>query len=220
MNKKQKEKLIRVNQELINEGNEVIETQFRVDIIGSPTYVDSRTLYKWWGKVKSFNYQLGTAAKPWQEVLTSEPERNTLIFVTQVLGTLEAIKHELENDHLDTLTQLIRAKTMADLLEQGQHLFDNAYYLAAGVIGRAVLEEHLRNLCEDLKCYPTKDRPTINDYNMELYKKEHYSKTKMKHIDVLASIGNNAAHNLPELDASEVKKLLSEIPEIIESTKL
>jgi hypothetical protein len=40
----------------------------------------------------------------------------------------------------------------------------------------------------------------------------------MKQIDVLASIGNDAAHNNPNLDSSDVKKLLADLPEVIDST--
>ena len=73
-------------------------------------------------------------------MFSTEPKRNTLIFVEMVLGALEAIQHELENDHLETFTQLVKAETLADLLEQAENFFENGYHLAAGVIGRAVLE--------------------------------------------------------------------------------
>ncbi len=121
MNLVHKEKLLRINEELIDEASTVVESQFTTEVLGAPTYVDLQLFHKWWGKVKSFGYQLGTAAKPWQEMLTKDPKGNTLTFVKQVLGTLEAIKHELENDHLITFTQLIRAETLADLLDQAQH---------------------------------------------------------------------------------------------------
>ena len=175
-------------------------------------------LHKWWGKVTSFGYQLGIANKPWKEVFDSPPERNTLIFTLKVLGTLEAIKYELENDHLSNFSQLIKAETFVDLLEQAEHLFENGYYIASGIIGRAVLEEHLRNLCDINNCVPEKNKPTLNDFNQSLYKKEYYTKTRMKQIDALASIGNDAAHIKPELNATDVKKLLSDLPGIIEQT--
>jgi hypothetical protein len=133
---------------------------------------------------------------------------------------LEAIKHELENDHLITFTQLIRAETLADLLDQAQHLFDNGYHLAAGVIGRCILEEQLRTICDTLGCRPSKQHLTINDFNQALYGIKHYSKTKMKQIDALTSIGNDAAHNKPDLDSADVRKLLLDLPEVIESTNI
>lgn len=218
MKQSHKEKLLRINTELINEATNVVASKFDTDVIGAPTFVELQSLHRWWGKVKSFGYQLGIAAKPWQEMFATEPERNTLRFALCVLGTLEAIKHELENDHLNVFTQLIRAETLADLQDQAKHLFDAGYHLAAGVIGRAILEEHLRATCDTLGCSPQKQRPTINDFNQALYGIQHYSKTKMKHIETLATIGNDAAHNKPNLDSSDVKKLILDLPEIIEST--
>ena len=220
MNQTHKDKLLRINAELINEAKAVVASQFTTRVLGAPTYVDLQLLHKWWGKVKSFGYQLGTAAKPWREMFAIDPERNTLAFAQRVFGTLEAIRHELENDHLETVTQLVKAETLADLLDQAEHLFESGYHLAAGVIGRAVLEEHLRATCDTLSCSPPKKYPTISDFNQALYGIQHYSKIKMKQIDVLASIGNDAAHNNPNLDSTDVKKLLADLPEVIESTRI
>lgn len=214
-----KSKLLGINDGLIAEGCEVVASKFNTSEYGDPTFVDLQSLYKWWGKVKSFHHQLGSAAKPWQETLTTDPQRNELTFAKIVLATLEAIKHELENDHLDTFTTLVRAETLADLLDQSQHLFEKGYYLAAGVIGRAVLEEHLRTTCDTLGCMPDKERPTINDFNQSLYSIQHYSKIKMKQIEALTAIGNDAAHNKSSLESTDVKKLLADLPEVIESTR-
>jgi hypothetical protein len=214
----QKKKLLRINSELIQEARGVIESQFKTGVIGAPIYVDVQLLHKWWGKVKSFGHQLGPASRPWQEMFSADVKQNTLVFARMVLGTLEAIRHEIENDHLETITQLVKAETLADLLDQAEHLFENGYHLPAGVIGRAVLEEYLRTTCDILNCGPAKKRPTIKDYNLALYGIQHYSKVKMKQIDVLASIGNDAAHNNPNLDSSDVKKLLADLPEVIDST--
>lgn len=220
MKESYKEKLLRITNALIQEADGVIASKFETEAIGAPTFVDIQLLYRWWGKVKSLGHQLGTAARPWHDLFASDPHRNTLVFANRVLGTLEAIKHELENDHLDTFTGLVRAETLADLLDQSEHLFANGYHLAAGVIGRAILEEHLRNTCDGLGCTPTKPRPTINDFNQALYGVQHYSKIKMKQIEALAAIGNDAAHNEPGLDSSDVKRLLSDLPEVIESTRV
>jgi len=220
INKLRKEKLLQITNALIEEASDVVESRFKPNALGAPICVNVQLLHKWWGKVKSLGHQLGTAARPWQEMFAKNPDSNTLFFVNGVLGTLEAIKHEIENDHLVPFTQLVRAETFSDLLEQSEHLFQNGYYLAAGVIGRAVLEEHLRTTCAALGCTPTKQRSTINDFNQALYGGQHYSKIAMKQIDALAAIGNDAAHNKPGLDSNDVKKLLSDIPGVIESTSI
>ncbi len=211
-----KEKYVEILNNLINEGNQVVATQFEVSIIGAPTYVDVQSLNRWFGKIKSLYYQLGKSAEPWKKILSEDPKQNTLFFTKQVIGTLEAIKFEIENDHLDSFTRIIRAETAADLMEQAELLLTNGFYLAAGVIGRAILEEILRKTCESLSCSPTKEKPTINDYNQSLYANQHYSKTRMKQIEALAAIGNDAAHNSPNLSKDDVKRLINELPELIE----
>lgn len=220
MNEPYKEKLLRITNALIKEADGVIASGFEINVSGAPTLVSVHLLYRWWGKVRSLGHQLGTAARPWHDFFASDPQRNTLAFANRVLGTLEAIKHELENDHLATFTGLVQAETLADLLDQSEHLLANGYHLAAGVIGRAILEEHLRNTCDALGCTVTKRRPTINDFNQALYGVQHYSKIKMKQIEALAAIGNDAAHNEPGLDSTEIKKMLSDLPEVIESTRV
>lgn len=219
MSQTHKDKLLKINENLIEEAKTVVASQFD-SAFSVNTFVDIQLFHKWWGKVKSFGHQLGTAARPWQEMFSTDPKPNTLGFVKRVLGTLEAIRHELENDYLETVTQLVKAETLADLLDQAEHLFENGYHLAAGVIGRAVLEEHLRSTCDALSCSPPKRRPTISDFNQALYGVQHYSKIKMKQIDVLASIGNDAAHNNPNLYPADVKKMLADLPVVIDSTRV
>jgi hypothetical protein len=218
VNPSHKDRFLCISAALIEEAAVVMATKFKTGVMGAPTYVDLQTLHKWWGKVKSFGHQLGTAGAPWKETFATNPAPNTLSFAMRVLGTLEAIQYELEHDHLSSFTQLVKAETLADLLDQSQTLFDAGYHLAAGVIGRAVLEEHLRTTCGLLGCEPTKSRPTLADFNRALYGVNHYAKTRMKQIDALSSVGNDAAHNKPELDASDVNRMLLELPSLIEST--
>ena len=217
MDQLQKQRFLGIVDRLIDEADSVLESQFESHYVGRPKYVDPQKFHKWWGKIKSLGHQLGLAAKPWEELFLSKPD-NSLVYVKVILGTLEAIKHEIENDYLQDISKIIKAETFADLLEQARHLYDNGYYLAACVIARAVLEEHLRATCVCLDCIPDKRRPTISDYNQALYKIRHYSKIKMKHIDMLASIGNAAAHNEKEIDRSEVERMLKDLPELIDST--
>ena len=218
MPESRKEKFVRICSALIEEALVVEGTKHQARRVGQPYLVNNAEMHGWWGKVLSLGHQLGSAGRPWQSTFENEPERNTHEFVQRTRGILEAIKYEIENDHLESFTQIVRAETLADLLDQAEHLLSKNYHLAAGVIGRAVLEEHLRNTCVSLGCLPDKAKPTINDYNMSLYKCEHYAKTKMKHIETLASIGNNAAHNKPELGKPDVEQLLRDLPSVIDAT--
>lgn len=214
--KSNKEKYLRIVSDLIHEGNQVVGTKFDSGLALVPTHVDLQVLHRWWGKIKSFAYQLGVAVTPWKDILNNDPERNTLSFVRKVIGTLEAIKYEIENDHLESFARMVQAETAADLMEQSESLLNKGYYLAAGVIGRAILEEILRKTCERLNCMPSKDKPTINDFNQSLYGFKHYSVIRMKQIEALAAIGNNAAHNSTDLKKGDVERFINELPALIE----
>ena len=83
------------------------------------------------------------------------------------------------------------------------------------MLGRAVLEEHLRTLCDARGCILSKAKPTLNDFKDELYRNKHVNLTEMKHIESLAAIGNNAAHNKPELSQTDVDRLLRDVRDFL-----
>lgn len=66
-----KTKFIKINEDLITEGNEVVNTNWESGALGGITRVDTESVYSWVGKIESFSYQLGTAARPWKEILNS-----------------------------------------------------------------------------------------------------------------------------------------------------
>jgi hypothetical protein len=148
--------LCRITSDLIDEGQQVVGTKFESHYLGRPKYVELQAFHRWWAKVNSLARQLGTAAAPWRDALARHPVANSLAIALETLGTLQGILYELQHDHLRTFTSIVRAETLADLLEQAEHLFNAGYTLAAGVIGRAVLEEHLRTTCDALGCLPDK----------------------------------------------------------------
>jgi len=103
------------------------------------------------------------------------------------------------------------ADAFGSLLEQANELFDKKFTLAAGVLGRAVLEEHLRKLCDRHECLPA-DRPTIGDLNQALYAGKHLDKLAMHQVTAMATAGNHCAHNnQPELPPSDVRKFLDDV---------
>ena len=63
-------------------------------------------------------------------------------------------------------------------------------------------------MCAQSQCSPTRDRPTLGDFNTALYKHNTYDKTTFKHVDALAAVGNDAAHNKPDLKSEDVRRLL------------
>jgi DNA-binding MarR family transcriptional regulator len=88
--------------------------------------------------------------------------------------------------------------------------------LAAGVVFRAVLEERLRRLCEQHSITLGKTKPTLNDYNSELYKSSVYDKITFKEVDTLIAIGNDAAHNNPTLVIERISLMRDGVTRILQ----
>lgn len=70
-----KQKLLRINESQIREAEEVRKTQTHRGAYDSIWRVDTTALYSWMGKVKSFAFQLGIAARPWEETLLSNDSK-------------------------------------------------------------------------------------------------------------------------------------------------
>jgi len=170
---------------------------------------DVQACVRWSSRCAHLAVLLERHAGPWGAVLNAEITGSD--DMRRLIGVLEAIKLQIDAGLLLSLQNLIAADMFDDLLEQAAYLREAGYFLAAGVLGRAVLEEHLRNWCAREACSPTKPRPTINDYNMALYDAKHIDKITMKQVDALAAIGNEAAHNEPALTPDTVERLLRDV---------
>ena len=171
---------------------------------------DRHALQRWSNDLILLRSLGGEMLAPWASRLSHNGIVIVLSNVEGPLAALETIKFAIEDGLLESYRSLVVAEACADLYAQGQHLFEQGYFLAAGVIFSAVLEEKLRELCLGAACTPEKDRPTISDFNQALYKCESvaYDKSMMLNMTALASIGNDAAHNKESLKQDDVERLM------------
>src|SRR5579871_257497 len=143
----------------------------------------------WVGKVYTLIHVMGDQIEVWRNGLFNGVTGHQI-------GTLRAIKYAVENDWLTSVENFVVAEAFNDLLEQADYLLEKSFHVAAGTLGRAVLEEHLRKWCSRVNCFPTKPKPTITDFKTELYKNGRLDKVTQMHVESMAAIGNQAAHNL------------------------
>ena len=209
-----KDFVLPIIEKMIREGEELKKTKFLVQRRGD--FVDLQGFGKFVGRLNSLAFILGELGQPWKDELTKDYGRNAHPTTVRLVGLLEAIKYDIENDHLIRTESIIRAETLTDLFEQAEYLLEQGYHLAAGVLARAVIEQHIRKRCDELGCTPSKSRPTLNDFNQALYASKNIDKITVKHIDALAAIGNDAAHNNPSLKEEDVKRLVTEVPNILQ----
>ncbi len=195
--------------ELIAEGVELqAKKHFRQMSSGGGYYwVDHQPFQKWRTSCKVLLSQLGSASQAWAAVLGNDASKSHLGIVDGMIGALESICENAKCGRLASFEDIVFAEAFVNLSEQATHLLSKGYALAAGVIYRAVLEERLRRLCDSSECPPAKDRPTIADYNRALYKAEAFDKVTMKSVDMMATVGNSAAHNDSSFKEADVPGL-------------
>lgn len=222
MNPTTKAKLSQRAQALIDEGRAVIQNS-NVRAIGDPNgphlksrhpIADETAFHKWLANCRVLISSLGAAGRPWIRIVDGSVSSEAP-FLKSLLGTVQSLKEAIDNDLLTTVEDLVTADAFGSLLEQADELIGKGYVLAAGVLGRAVLEEHLRKACDRHGCLPV-GRPTINDLNQALYKGSHLDKLAMKWVDTMAAAGNHCAHSIqPPLPESDVRKLLTDVQDFM-----
>ena len=210
----------KICEECILEGEAVVKTEWLDDNMGGDflvlnpkSYVDLESFKKWKSNCNVLLNLLGDMANPWSESFVGA-KNNASAHATSMLGALKSMKDTIDKGYLVRIEDLVFAEAFSNLIEQSEYLYDQNYFLAAGVIARAVLEEKLRNLCFYQNITFSKPLPTLSDYNGELYKAKFYDKIEFKNIDHLISIGNNAAHNQP-IKQDEIMKLISGVKDVL-----
>ena len=215
---KTQEEIEQLLADLLTEGEAVLKTKWQPRgnwVSGPPSYVDLASFSTWRARCKLLASLLGRAVKCWESELTAGwPNKLENAISTQ--STLSAVKSAVTAGLLLEMEDLILAGAFANLVEQGDYLLQQGYYLASGVVLRAVLEERLRRLVDSNGVVLSKPRPTLNDYNTELYKASVYDKITFKEVELLTAIGNKAAHNEPGLSANEVSTMRDGLVKFLE----
>lgn len=117
--------------------------------------------------------------------------------LTYLMGPLDALYKAIQNDYLDTLSELVHGSIFTDYLEMSEHLLNEGYKDAAAVITGSTLEQHLRKLCQkvgiDVKT--TSGKPKKADLlNSDLAKQGSFNTSEQKQITAWLGIRNDAAH--------------------------
>lgn len=151
--------------------------------------------------------------------LATEDKRSEARNVEKGLGVLKAAAEDLENDHLSEIGTLINAAIFSDFLEMAEHLLSEDYKGPAAVIAGAVLEEHLKRLCEKNAIEITQTKLGATDRKIkasqlvdELAKAGTLSKAEQHMMKGWQAIRNSAAHSLfNEFETHQVLQMIQGI---------
>ena len=182
---------------LLEQGQAVLQTRQRSDL---RTYVDAGLQLGFRTSALSFIKSLYGEEhifyKDFVELVKGAVETSTI----GGINILKSIRHEIDQDWLTTISQLVSAEIFSDFLEMAKHLLDNKYKDPAAVIIGSVLEEHLRNLCKTNSIDTTflKNGDTVpkkaDTMNADLCKGGAYNLMIQKNVTAWLDLRNNAAH--------------------------
>lgn len=155
--------------------------------------------------------------------------RNTIwvgVKLKHVIGSVIALKGDLENDYLKTFESIIKSEIFSDYLEMAEHLLEKEFQDPATVLIGSTLETYLRELCVknniDIETRNTKGNliPKKADLmNSDLAKKNVYSSAYQKQITAWLSLRNSAAHGkYEEYSKEEINLMMHGVRHFILST--
>ncbi|MBP9811144.1 hypothetical protein KBF38_22760 [bacterium] len=132
---------------------------------------------------------------------------------------LQTVREEFQAGYLHSVKELINAEVFSDFIEMAEYLLTQGYKDPAAVLGGAVLEEHLRKLCDKneipLTTLDNKGdtrKKQANVLNDDLAKAGVYTKVQQKAVTGWQGIRNEAAHgNFQAYSSEEVRLMLSGI---------
>lgn len=137
---------------------------------------------------------------------------NWYLHVSDVVGILKAVEHDIKSGLLSDFRSLIQAEIFADILEMAEHLHREGYKDAAAVLLGAVLEDSLRKVADanGVSTLNSKGKPlTIDPLNAMLAKQGVYNALVQKQITSWANLRNDAAHgHFGKYDADQVQQML------------
>lgn len=131
----------------------------------------------------------------------------------QIIGILEGAKEDLEQGFLLSQEELVAGEVFDSVLEQAEHLSDRGYGIAAGVLGRVVLEDALKRLSSMGEI--DQDQPAAS-LNQALRDSGVYGKPQWRQVQAWLDIGNSAAHGeIDDFTDRDIAEMLAGVGEFL-----
>lgn len=148
-------------------------------------------------------------------------------YLPYIIGTVSALKSDLNNGYLKSISEIIQSEVFSDYLEMAEHLLREGYKDPSAVLIGSTLEVHLRELCtaNDISLETSNNKEKLiakkaDVMNADLAKLNVYSGAYQKQIIAWLGIRNSAAHGkYSEYSAEEVNLMLQGIRHFILITK-
>lgn len=121
--------------------------------------------------------------------------------------------------YLDSIAEVIHAEIFSDMLKAASDLSVKGYYVPAGVLTGAVLEEHLRKLAikENIKIEEKGKPRTATPLNNDLHTQGVFTRVVHAKVEGLIAIRNKAAHgHFGEFTQADVRQMVDAVLDLID----
>ncbi|HEV8286844.1 MAG TPA: hypothetical protein VGQ09_21190 [Chitinophagaceae bacterium] len=170
----------------------------------------------------------GTNSEYYKDILSTieRKDRHEGTKLRLIVGTVSALKSDLESGYLKSLHDIIQTEVFSDYLDMADYLISVGLKDPSAVIIGSTLEIQLRDLCKtnsiDTEIQNSKGQliaKKADTMNADLTKKSIYSSVYQKQITAWLHIRNSAAHgNYNDYTIEEIKLMLQGVRQFILST--
>lgn len=149
------------------------------------------------------------------------------IKLKHVIGSVLALKSDLQNDYLKSFSEIIQSEVFSDYLEMAEHLLKEGYKDPSTVLVGSTLEVHLRELCvaKSIETETTNSKGNLvpkkaDLMNSDLTKAGIYSSAHQKQVTAWLGLRNSAAHGkYSDYSNAEVSLMLQGVRQFILTTR-
>jgi hypothetical protein len=213
------DQLLALTDQLIAEGTSLTATVSAQERAGSlgiadrEADVEPQRFARWLAGCRNLIEIIGSRAAPWRAVF--DEDDNSVIHSRSMIGTLQAIRDAIAANLLVSVEGLAYADAFGDILRQAEYLLNTSDFVAAGVLGRAVLGEYFRKWSDRVPCKPLNPKPMLNDFKDALVTAGKLSANEADQIESLARTGNACAFNLGTATLSDVEEFLRDLRDFL-----
>ena len=198
-----KEKYLQRIQQLLDKANFIIRNQEKSNVDVLSRY------HEWKSGCKSLLANVVGKEDDYYQDFVENTKLPTIRHPVEVgVGTLTALKEDIELGLLVKVQTWVLAEVFSDFLEMAEHLLESRHKDPAALLIGAVLENGLRKLAKKT-ITPLKPRDDISAVNMKLADKKIYNKLTQSQIQTWKKLRDNASHGeFDDYDDKEVKDFL------------
>lgn len=151
-----------------------------------------------------------------ERLIKREPDLH--LHTSSILGVIQALKDDLKQGYLQSITEIIHSEVFSDFLEMSKYLNDSGFKDPAAVLAGSTLESHLKKVALKNEIPIELDnRPIKADkLNSDLVKANVYGLIDQKNVTAWLDLRNKAAHGkYEEYSQEQVKLLIASIQDFI-----